>query len=126
MAGVRGEPAAGTAPHPDYPSDGVDLRPVLAGGTLPERTLFWRFWAKDQKAARRGRYKYLSIDGEEYLFDVVADPLERGNLRYRQTEIFADLKAQFEAWNEGMLAAPDAYSFEFTPKELADHFGWDS
>ncbi|GAA5049579.1 hypothetical protein GCM10023208_08000 [Erythrobacter westpacificensis] len=118
--------AAGTAPHPDYPSDGVDLRPVLAGGTLPERTLFWRFWAKDQKAARRGRYKYLSIGGEEYLFDVVADPLERGNLKYREAEIFADLKGQFNAWNAGMLSDPEASSYRFTPRELADHFGWDS
>jgi len=118
--------AAGTAPHPDYPTDGVDLRPVLAGGTLPERTLFWRFWAKDQKAARRGRYKYLSIAGEEYLFDVVADPLERGNLKFRQPEIFAELKGAFDAWNETMLSDPNASSYRFTPQELADHFGWDS
>ncbi|MFB0611269.1 sulfatase family protein [Aurantiacibacter poecillastricola] len=118
--------AAGTSPHPDYPSDGVDLRPVLAGGTLPERTLFWRFWAKDQKAARRGDFKYLSIAGEEYLFDVVADPLERANLKYRRPEIFESLKTAFNDWNEGMLADPNASSYRFTPRELADHFGWDS
>ncbi|NIQ94625.1 MAG: twin-arginine translocation pathway signal protein, partial [Desulfuromonadales bacterium] len=51
--------------------------------------MFWRFWAKDQKAARRGNYKYLSIGGNEYLFDVVADPLERANLKFREPEIFA-------------------------------------
>ena len=118
--------AAGTTPHPDYPSDGVDLRPVLAGGTLPERTLFWRFWAKDQKAARRGDYKYLSIAGNEYLFNVVADPLERANLKFRQPEIFAELKGAFEEWNAGMLSDPNASSYRFTPEELADHFGWDS
>lgn len=118
--------AAGTVPHPDYPSDGVDLRPVLAGGTLPERTLFWRFWAKDQKAARRGDYKYLSIAGNEYLFNVVADPLERGNLKFREPEIFAELKTAFHEWNEGMLFDPNASSYRFTPEELADHFGWDS
>ncbi|MEL1251461.1 sulfatase family protein [Aurantiacibacter gilvus] len=118
--------AAGSAPHPDYPSDGVDLRPVLAGGSLPERTLFWRFWAKDQKAARRGDFKYLSIGGEEYLFNVVRDPLERANLKFREPEIFAELKAAFDTWNEGMLHDPDASSYRFTPRELADHFGWDS
>lgn len=118
--------AAGTSPHPDYPSDGMDLRPVLAGGTLPERTLFWRFWAKDQKAARRGNFKYLSIAGEEYLFDVVADPLERANLKNRRPEIFEGLKAAFHTWNEGMLNVPEARSYRFTPRELADHFGWDS
>ncbi len=118
--------AVGSAPHADYPSDGADLRPVLAGGTLSERTLFWRFWAKDQKAARRGDYKYLSIAGNEYLFNVVADPLERANLKFRQPEIFGDLKAAFEEWNSGMLADPNASSYRFTPEELADHFGWDS
>ena len=118
--------AAGGAPHPDYPTDGVDLRPAFAGNPLPERTLFWRFFAKDQKAARRGRYKYLSIAGEEYLFDIVADPLERGNLKQRMPERFAELKAAFDTWNEGMLSAPDASSYRFGPDQLADHFGWDS
>ena len=118
--------AAGSAPHRDFPSDGIDLRPALAGNRLPDRMLFWRFWAKDQKAARLGRYKYLSIAGEEYLFDIVADPLERANLKFRVPETFAQLKSAFESWNAGMLTAPDASSYRFTPKELADHFGWDS
>jgi arylsulfatase A-like enzyme len=38
-----------------FPSDGVDIWPALAGGTLPERTLFWRYGNKQQRAARRGR-----------------------------------------------------------------------
>jgi arylsulfatase A-like enzyme len=118
--------AAGSAPHPDFPSDGVDLRPALSGNRLPERTLFWRFWAKDQRAARRGRYKYLSIAGEEYLFDVVGDPLERANLKQRMPDKFAELKGAFDAWNKGMLNMPEARSYRFTPRELADHFGWDS
>ena len=118
--------AAGGAPDPDYPTDGMDIRPVLAGNSLPERTLFWRFFAKDQKAARRGRHKYLSIAGEEYLFDIVADPLERANLKARMPELFSELKAAFDTWNEGMLTAPDASSYRFGPAQLADHFGWDS
>ncbi len=118
--------AAGGAPHSDYPSDGADLRPVLAGGTLPERTLYWRFVAKDQKAARRGAYKYLSIAGEEYLFNVIEDPRERANLRGRMPEKFAELKNAFNEWNAGMLSVPDAATYRFTPQELADHFGWDS
>ena len=118
--------AAGASADPSYPLDGSDLRPVLAGGTLPERTLFWRFWAKNQKAARRGDYKYLSIGGNEYLFNVVADPLERANLMFRQPDLFAELKAEFDSWNEGMLFDPNASSYRFTPQELADHFGWDS
>ncbi|MGB3797672.1 MAG: sulfatase-like hydrolase/transferase [Alteraurantiacibacter sp.] len=118
--------AAGGSTPAENPSDGVNLRPVLAGGILPERTLYWRFVAKDQKAVRRGEYKYLSIAGEEYLFNVIDDPRERANLRGRMPEKFADLKAAFSDWIAGMLTAPDAATYRLTPRELADHFGWDS
>jgi arylsulfatase A-like enzyme len=114
--------AAGAGPHPDFPTDGVDIRPALAGGQLSERTLFWRFHNRDQKAARRDRYKYLSINGNEFLFDIIADPLERGNLKDRMPDRFAELKAAFDEWNAGMLHAPDVSSFGFTPAQIADHF----
>ncbi len=118
--------AAGGAPDPAYPTDGLDIRPALEGGTLPDRTLFWRFFNKDQKAARHGAYKYLSINGNEFLFNVVEDPLERGNLKDRMPDKFAELKDAFNGWNSGMLTAPDVSSYGFTPEMLADHFGWDS
>ncbi len=116
--------AAGGAPHPDYPSDGMDLAPVLRGEDTPERTLFWRFWNKDQKAARRGQYKYLKINDNEYLFDIVADPLERGNLKDRMPDIFEELKTAHNTWNADMLTDPNAASFGWTPQQLADHYGW--
>ncbi|BBC74261.1 twin-arginine translocation pathway signal protein [Altererythrobacter sp. B11] len=114
--------AAGGAPDPRYPTDGVDLRPAMAGSSMGERTLFWRFWNKDQKAARRGRYKYLKMGPEEFLFDVVADPLERGNLKDRMPELFAELKAAHASWNSDMLIDPNARSYGFEPWMLADHF----
>jgi len=118
--------AAGGAPDPAYPSDGVDIRAALTGHDLPERPLFWRFKNKDQKAHRRGKWKYLSINGNEFLFDVVADPLERGNRKDREPQRFADMKAAFAAWNATMLSNPNAPSYGFTPDKLADHFGIDS
>ncbi|MCW6536656.1 sulfatase family protein [Sphingomonas lycopersici] len=118
--------AAGGAPDPHYPSDGIDLRPALAGQALPERTLYWRFKNHDQKAVRRGRMKYLSIARNEFLFDVVADPLERANLKDRDPQTFAALKAAFAQWNVQMLNDPNAPSYGFSGKELADHFGIDN
>ena len=113
----RGDAAGGLLWHA-----GWALAIALAGGAMPERTLFWRFGSKDQKAARRGAYKYLSINGNEFLFDVVQDPLERGNLKDRMPDRFAELKAAFEAWDAGMLHDPDAPSFGITPTLQADHF----
>lgn len=117
--------AAGGAPDPGYPTDGLDIRAALQGHGLPDRTLYWRFKNHDQKAVRRGRMKYLSIGGNEFLFDVVDDPLERANLKDRQPETFAALKQAFAEWNAGMLNDPNAPSYTFTPQELADHFGPD-
>lgn len=118
--------AAGAVPHPDYPLDGVDLRPALAGGILPQRDLFWRFWNKDQKALRRGGYKYLKIGPNEFLFNIIDDPQERGNLKERMPELFAELKAAHQAWNSQMLFDPNARSYGFDPSMLADHYDWDS
>ena len=118
--------AAGGRADPSYPFDGIDIRPALTGGELPDRPLFWRFWNRDQKAARHGRYKYLSIGGQEFLFDIVADPLERGNLKNRMPDKFAELKDAFDSWNKGMIPYDkDVSSFGFGPAQLADHFGWD-
>jgi arylsulfatase A-like enzyme len=105
-----------------FPSDGTDIRPALAGSALPARTLFWRYGNKQQRAARRGNYKYLKINDNEFLFDVVADPLERGNLKLRQPERFAELQAAWEQWDAGMLHDPAAPSAGNTPGNLADHF----
>jgi arylsulfatase A-like enzyme len=118
--------AGGGQVNPRFPSDGLDVRAALAGGTLPERTLFWRFKNKDQKAVRRGNHKYLSINGNEFLFDVARDPLERGNLKARMPERFAELKAAFHAWDAGMLHDPASASFGDSPAQVADRFAPDS
>lgn len=95
--------AAGGAPDPAYPTDGLDIRGVIAGGALPDRTLFWRFKVHGQQAARSGQWKYLKIAGNTFLFDVVADPLERANLKDRYPEKYAELVAAWNTWNQTML-----------------------
>ncbi|QZH73795.1 MAG: sulfatase-like hydrolase/transferase [Erythrobacter sp.] len=115
--------AAGSAPDPAFPSDGVDIRPALAGGAMPERTLFWRYLSGDQKAVRRGPFKYLSIRGNEFLFNVVDDPMERANLKTRMPDLFAELRDAFDAWNARMLNDPTARSYQFSPGEMVDRFG---
>jgi arylsulfatase A-like enzyme len=105
-----------------FPSDGVDIRAALEGGTLPERSLFWRYGHKAQRAHRLGPYKYLKINDNEFLFDVVADPLERANLKGREPERFVAMKAAWEAWDAGMLHDPSAPSAGSLPANVADRF----
>jgi arylsulfatase A-like enzyme len=99
--------AAGGAPDPSYPSDGMNLLPVLLGDApVAERKLYWRFKASEQAAVRAGRMKYVKLGAKEGLFDVVSDPRERANLKDTQPEVFAHLKADFAAWNATMLPYP--------------------
>jgi arylsulfatase A-like enzyme len=114
--------AGGGRQDPAYPSDGIDIRAALAGGTMAERPLFWRYGSKAQRAHRMGRHKYLKINDNEFLFDVVADPLERANLKAREPERFAELKAAWEEWDAGMLHDPAAPSAGSLPANVADRF----
>ena len=117
--------AAGTTPDAAYPSDGEDLGPIITGRAAPHsRRLYWRYKAGSQRAIRDGDWKYLRIAGNEFLFDVVKDPRERGNLKDRQKDVFDRLKTDWETWNDTMLPErprPAAYS---NPGNfLADHYG---
>jgi arylsulfatase A-like enzyme len=117
--------AAGTAPDPAHPSDGVNLLPWLSQGAPPmSRKLFWRYKYADQQAARDGDWKYLKILDNTFLFDVVEDPMERANLKERHRDVYDRLVAQWTEWNATMLPLdPQSFTLGFTGAELADHYG---
>jgi arylsulfatase A-like enzyme len=117
--------AAGRAPDPAYPSDGLNLLPVLTqNARAVPRKLFWRYKANAQRAARDGDYKYLKILENTFLFNVVDDPMERANLKERHRDIYARLVAQWLEWNSTMLPEIDeSYTGSFTGEVLADHIG---
>ena len=117
--------AAGAAPDPSYPPDGMNLLPVLTEGAAPvPRKLFWRFKANAQRAVREGDMKWLKIEENTFLFNVKDDPLERANLKDRQPEVYRRLVADYEAWNATMLPEdPQASSSTFTAPNYADHYG---
>ena len=117
--------AAGGAPDPGHPSDGIDLLPHLTEAAAPvPRTLFWRYKYMSQRAVRDGDWKYLKILDNTFLFDVVQDPLERANLKGRFPEVYARLAAAWDEWNETVLPLdPNSYTLGFSGAELADHFG---
>jgi arylsulfatase A-like enzyme len=117
--------AAGAAPDPAFPADGIDLLPSLTRGAPPTpRKLFWRYKYNDQQAARDGDWKYLKVLENTFLFDVAADPMERANLKERHKDVYERLVAEWNDWNRTMLPLdPDSFTGGFTGAQLADHFG---
>src|SRR4029079_14544417 len=98
--------AAGAAPPPSY--EGVNLLPMLKERRTVDRTLFWRFKsaARDQKAVRRGRWKYMrdgvgTVDGvHEFLFDLdqdVSEPQDQSVTHVPMLVEFRKLLADWEA-----------------------------
>jgi arylsulfatase A-like enzyme len=113
--------AAGATADPRYPLDGIDLGPVLAQPEKSiERDLFWRMKFRAQKAVRSGDWKYLAIEGHEYLFNLARDERERANLVNREPERLAELKKRYAAWEAAVPPIPDdaKYSLVYGPGEI--------
>ena len=53
------------------------------------RPLHWRMNHRGQRALRDGDWKYLRVDGNDYLFDIAADERERANRGAREPERLA-------------------------------------
>jgi arylsulfatase A-like enzyme len=98
--------AAGAQADGDFPFDGESLLPVLRGAPATQRALYWRMKRKEQRAMREGRWKYLAIEGHEYLFDLEADERERANLARREPQRLEKMRSRFQAWDATMPPIP--------------------
>ena len=71
-----------------------------------DRPLFWRMNHRGQRAHRDGDWKYLRVDGHDYLFNLPQDERERANLAAREPARLAALRDAWEHWNASMPAIP--------------------
>ena len=91
--------AAGVAADADHPLDGVSLLPVLHDPAATfERAMAWRMNHRGQRALRVGDWKYLQVDGHEYLFKLPDDERERANHAKREPERLAAMRQAWEDW----------------------------
>jgi len=99
--------AAGVAPHPAYPQDGVSLLPLFADAAWQApRNLYWRMAHRHQRAMRQGKWKYLRIEEHDYLFDLATDQRERANQAARDPGRLGAMRAAWEAWAATMPGIP--------------------
>ncbi|HVE52366.1 MAG TPA: sulfatase-like hydrolase/transferase [Ramlibacter sp.] len=100
--------AGGAQPDAAYPLDGVSLLPVLDDPSRGfVRPLYWRMNHRGQRAHRDGRWKYLRVDGHDYLFELAADERERANLAGRDPQRLAAMREAWEDWNAAMPPIPE-------------------
>ncbi len=116
--------AAGVAPDPAYPPDGENILPVLEGqAPVHPRQLYWRYKAQRQRAVRDGDWKYLRINDNEFLFDVVVDTLERANLKHKHPEVLERLRTQWLDWSAKFHPITDeVMTHGVTPDIQADRY----
>ena len=112
--------AAGVSPDRNFPLDGKSLLKVIQTRKTFKRDLFWKMVFRNQKAMRSGDWKYLSIEGDEFLFNLAKDERERANYARRRPEVFEELKSRFADWERSLPAYPDAtFSVPATKADLA-------
>lgn len=72
---------------------------------------------RDQHAVRQGCWKYLRIEGVEYLFDLPADERERANRAVDEPVRLADLRALYQAWADSLPPVPPDADYDLVVTE---------
>ena len=99
--------AAGAPAAASHPLDGRSLMPMLRDATWRnDQPLFWRMNHRGQRAMRHGPWKYLRVDGHDYLFNLEGDERERANLAPIAPERLAAMVQAWEAWEATMPPIP--------------------
>ena len=113
----------GAAPDAQHPWDGVSLAAFLRDPSQTfERPMFWRMNHRGQRAMRLGPWKYLRVDGHDYLFNIHADARERANLAQREPQRLAQMRQAWESWESSMPPIPSdaavnlGYSYKDMPQ----------
>jgi arylsulfatase A-like enzyme len=104
--------AVGVKPAPNQTLDGVSLLPLLRGGTLPERALFWHYphygnqGGAPSAAIRRGNWKLIEWmeDQRVELFDLGNDPGEASDRARSEPQQVAALRAELKSWQKAVGA----------------------
>lgn len=103
--------------------DGASLIPVLTGGSLPERALFWHYphygnqGGAPAAAIRRGNHKLIHWFEEDRveLFDLSTDLSEKNDLALARPDLVDALGAELKGWQEDVGAKFPSPNPNFDP-----------
>jgi len=97
---------AGVSAPPAQAVDGVSLKPLLEGGRLAPRPLFWHYphygnqGGEPSSIIRSGDWKLIHYweDGRNELYDLASDPGEQHDLATMEAARAAKLGTELQAW----------------------------
>lgn len=107
--------------------DGVNLLPVLKGGTIERKELYWHYphyanqGSKPGGAIRSGNYKLIEFyeNNRRELFDVVADVGENKNLAAEKPEVVKQLADKLATWRKEVGAKMPTPNPDYVPNPQA-------
>ncbi len=99
---------AGLPLLPEQHLDGVSLAPLLNGGSIPERNLYWHYphygnqGGEPSSIIRDGDWKYIYYyeDRRSELYNLSNDPTEQTNIVSIYPDLAQSLKAKLDDWLE--------------------------
>lgn len=117
--------AAGRAEEGKHHVDGVSLVPLLRGGELERRPLYWDYphygnqGGAPGSVVRDGKWKLIEWreDGALELFNLEVDPSEKHNLATKRAEVAERLKGMLEKWREEVKAKAPTVNPKFDPSK---------
>lgn len=97
---------AGLPSRPEQHRDGVSLVPLLRGGAIPERSLFWHYphygnqGGEPSSIIRRGDWKLIHYweDGRDELYDLRMDPEEQTDAAAENGTLVRELRGELDRW----------------------------
>jgi arylsulfatase A-like enzyme len=104
--------AVGVKPEGSLKLDGVSLIPLLKGGKLADRSLYWDYphygnqGGAPGSAVREGKWKLIEWreDAALELFDIETDPSETKNLASEEPDVVKRLHAALKKWRKDIGA----------------------
>ncbi|MEM9352100.1 MAG: sulfatase [Planctomycetota bacterium] len=102
--------AAGLPPMPEQCLDGESLAPLLSGGGLGERALYWHYphyhRTTPYGAVRDGDWKLIEFyeDERSLLFNLSDDPAEQTDLAAAEPDVAARLRRSLGSWRTSVGA----------------------
>jgi arylsulfatase A len=115
--------AEGASAHAGSPIDGVPLGPLLRGGSVPERKLFWHYphysnqGGKPGGAVRYKNYKLIEFyeDNRVELYDLKQDVGEQHNLAPHNDGLVREYRRMLADWRTEVNAAMPKPNPNFDP-----------